>query len=183
MYLNPEITAVDTKAKSVQMELAYASLHTVIGAVEIYYDPDPSTTTIEEDKEFIDAFFTIPDEEIEQNLHLQSPWLLRLELDHSKMLDRKLMMNYVTGRIAESFKMDLFVIWSEDNAGKLIIHCRVLCGADKEEEGEDQVEEDIFLHQLEKTMLNSVNLRSVQGIHHVFLLVHDKIGIMPDGSI
>ncbi|KAH8111472.1 beta and beta-prime subunits of DNA dependent RNA-polymerase [Phellopilus nigrolimitatus] len=167
VYLNAEIAAVDTRAKS----------------VEIYYDPDPSTTIIEEDKEFVDAFFAIPDEEIESGLHLQSPWLLRLELDRSKMLDRKLTMNYVAGRIAESFKTDLFVIWSEDNAEKLIIRCRVLGGADKDEEGSDTVEEDIFLRQLENTMLNSVSLRGVQGIDRVFLLAHDKIGIMEDGSI
>ncbi|KAI5120862.1 hypothetical protein M0805_008235 [Coniferiporia weirii] len=183
VYLQPEIAAVDTRAKSVQTELAYTSLRTVTAAVEIYYDPDPSTTIIEEDKEFVDAFFAIPDEEIESGLQLQSPWLLRLELDRSKMLDRKLTMNYVAGRIAESFKADLFVIWSEDNAEKLVIRCRVLGGADKEEEGEDQVEEDIFLRQLENTMLNSVSLRGVKGIERVFLLEHDKIGIMEDGSI
>jgi hypothetical protein len=55
-----------------------------------------------------------PDEEIEAKLHLQSPWLLRLELDRAKMIDRKLTMAYVAGRIAESFKTNLFVIWSED---------------------------------------------------------------------
>ncbi|KAL5495827.1 RPO21_1 [Sanghuangporus weigelae] len=183
VYLTPEIAAVDTRAKAVQTELAYTSLRTVTAAVEIWYDPDPSTTIIEEDKEFVDAFFAIPDEEIEQNLHLQSPWLLRLELDRSKMLDRKLTMNYVAGRIAESFKTDLFVIWSEDNAEKLIIRCRVLGGADKDEEEGDTVDEDIFLRQLEHTMLDSVSLRGVPGIQRVFLLAHDQIVVTDDGSI
>ncbi|KAL5534789.1 hypothetical protein ACEPAG_1253 [Sanghuangporus baumii] len=183
VYLTPEIAAVDTRAKAVQTELAYTSLRTVTAAVEIWYDPDPSTTIIEEDKEFVDAFFAIPDEEIEQNLHLQSPWLLRLELDRSKMLDRKLTMNYVAGRIAESFKTDLFVIWSEDNAEKLIIRCRVLGGADKDEEEGDTVDEDIFLRQLEHTMLDSVSLRGVPGIQRVFLLAHDRIVVTDDGSI
>ncbi|KAL5518423.1 RPO21_1 [Sanghuangporus vaninii] len=183
VYLTPEIAAVDTRAKAVQTELAYTSLRTVTAAVEIWYDPDPSTTIIEEDKEFVDAFFAIPDEEIEQNLHLQSPWLLRLELDRSKMLDRKLTMNYVAGRIAESFKADLFVIWSEDNAEKLIIRCRVLGGADKDEEEGDTVDEDIFLRQLEHTMLDSVSLRGVPGIQRVFLLAHDRIVVTNDGSI
>ena len=151
--------------------------------MEIWYDPDPSTTIIEEDKEFVDAFFAIPDEEIGAGLHLQSPWLLRLELDRSKMLDRKLTMSYVAGRIAECFKTDLFVIWSEDNAEKLIIRCRVLGGADKDEEEGDTLDEDIFLRQLEHTMLDSVSLRGVPGTTRVFLLAHDKIVITEDGSI
>ena len=38
------------------------------------------------------------------------------------MIDRKLSMQYVAGCIAESFKTDLFVIWSEDN----FILCQVM---------------------------------------------------------
>lgn len=91
----------------------------------------------------MESFFAIPDEEIESKLHLQSPWLLRLELDRAKMIDRKLTMHYVAGRITESFKTDLFVIWSEDNSGKFIIRCRVLGSPDKVEDL--SMEEDIFL--------------------------------------
>ena len=101
----------------------------------------PTSTIIKEDAVFVESFFAIPDEEIESKLHLQSPWLLRLELDRAKMIDRKLSMQYVAGRIAESFKTDLFVIWSEDN----FIRCRVLGSADKEDDGMGTIEEDIFL--------------------------------------
>ncbi len=137
--------------------------------MKIWYDPDPSTTIIEEDSVFVESFFAIPDEEIESKLHLQSPWLLRLELDRAKMIDRKLSMHYVASRIAESFKTDLFVIWSEDNSDKLVIRCRVLGSPDKDDEGYGTVEEDIFLRQLENTMLNSISLRGVKGINRVFL--------------
>ena len=126
----------------------------------------------------------ISDEEIEAKLHLQSPWLLCLELDQAKMIDHKLTMAYVAGRIAESFKTDLFVIWSEDNSEKLVIRCRVLGGADKDEEdGMGAIEEDIFLRQLENTMLNSVSLRGVKDIKRVFLLEHDKVTISDEGTI
>ncbi|KAF9521625.1 RNA polymerase Rpb1, domain 7-domain-containing protein, partial [Crepidotus variabilis] len=108
-------------AKNVQQELVYTSLRTVTDAIEIWYDPNPTFSIIEEDSVFVKSFFAIPDKEIESKLHLQSPWLLRLKLDRSKMIDRKLLMQYVAGRIAESFKTDLFVIWSEDNAEKLVI--------------------------------------------------------------
>src|SRR3984957_8438514 len=183
VYLDPEIARSPTLAKNVQQELAYTSLRTVTAAVEIWYDPNPSATIIEEDSVFVESFFAIPDEEVESKLHLQSPWLLRLELDRAKMLDRKLTMAYVAGRIAESFKTDLFVIWSEDNSDKLIIRCRVLGGADKDEDGLSNIEEDIFLRQLENTMLNSVSLRGVKDIRRVFLLEHDKIVTTQEGTI
>ncbi|THH07234.1 hypothetical protein EW146_g9383 [Bondarzewia mesenterica] len=183
VYLEPEIAKDRFKAKDVQQELAYTSLRTVTAGVEIWYDPDPSATIIEEDRVFVEAFFAIPDPEVESKLHLQSPWLLRLELDRAKMIDRKLTMEYVAGRIAESFKTDLFVIWSEDNSEKLVIRCRVLGGADKDEDSIETVEEDIFLRQLENTMLNSVSLRGMKGIDRVFLLEHDKVVVDNAGNI
>ena len=37
------------------------------------------------------------------------------------------------------------------------------------------IKEDIFLRQLENTMVNSVSLRGVKDIKRVFLLEHDKV--------
>ena len=81
VYLDTEISLSSSLAKNVQQELAYTSLRTVTAAVEIWYDPDPSSTIIEEDSIFVESFFTIPDDEVEAEMHLQSPWLLRLDLD------------------------------------------------------------------------------------------------------
>ncbi|KIO08843.1 hypothetical protein M404DRAFT_22670 [Pisolithus tinctorius Marx 270] len=41
-----------------------------VATIEIWYDPDPTSTVIEEDSEFME-FFTIPDEEIESKLQLE----------------------------------------------------------------------------------------------------------------
>ena len=183
VYLQPELSVSADLAKNVQQELAFTSLRTVTASVEIWYDPDPQSTVIEEDQVFVEAFFAIPDEEMEQQLHLQSPWLLRLEMDRTKMIDRKLTMEFVANKIKENFKSDLFVIWSEDNSEKLVIRCRVLGGADKDEDGIGTIEEDIFLRQLENTMLNSISLRGVKGIRRVFLMKHDKTVIEKDGTI
>ncbi|KAG2355588.1 RNA polymerase Rpb1, domain 7-domain-containing protein, partial [Suillus spraguei] len=112
-------------AKNIEQELTYISLHPVTTAVEIWYDPDPSSTIIEEDSVFVESFFAIPDKEIESKLHLQLLWLLRLELNYAKMIDRKLTMTYLTmayvaGCIMESFKTADALGRSEDNSEKLI---------------------------------------------------------------
>ncbi|KAI6111259.1 RNA polymerase 2 [Pisolithus sp. B1] len=166
MYLESDIVQDRMLAKNAQQELAYTSLRTVTAAVEIWYDPDPASTVIEED-----------------SLRLRSPWLLRLVVDRARMIDRKLTMAYVAGHVAESFRMDLFVIWSEDSSEKLVICCRVLGGGDKDDDGLGTVEEDVFLHQLENTMLNSVSLRGVPGVHRVFLPEHDKVYVSDEGGI
>ncbi|TFK28353.1 RNA polymerase II large subunit [Coprinopsis marcescibilis] len=179
VHLNPGIAEVVELAKNVQQELAFTSLRTVTAAVEIWYDPDPRTTIIEEDEMFVESFFAIPDEEIEQKLPFQSPWLLRLVLDRSKMLDRKLTMHYVASKVAENFKADLFVIWSEDNSEKLIIRCRMLDNPDKEK----SLDDDIFLRSLENNMMNKISLRGVERINRVFLTRANKVFVGTDGSI
>lgn len=50
------------KTKANQTELAHITLRTVTAKTEIIYDPTPDTTIIEEDKEFVDVFFAIPEE-------------------------------------------------------------------------------------------------------------------------
>ncbi|KAG1834004.1 hypothetical protein DFJ58DRAFT_719386 [Suillus subalutaceus] len=84
----------------------YADHHTIATKIKtpsltVYLEPDmaadPSSTIIKEDSVFVESFSAIPDEEIESKLYLQSLWLLRLELDHAKMIDHKLTMAYATG--------------------------------------------------------------------------------------
>jgi DNA-directed RNA polymerase II subunit RPB1 len=135
----------------------------VTAKTEIIYDLTPDMTVIEEDKEFVDAFFAIPNDEVTANLHCQPPWLLRLELDRAKMLNRKLEMSLLWVAPLTQFSTDLFVIWSEDNSGKLIIRCCSLTPKNKKDDEEEiQIKEDQFLHQIENTMLNNITPRGVK---------------------
>ncbi|KAG8834185.1 DNA-directed RNA polymerase II subunit rpb1 [Serendipita sp. 400] len=184
VYLESDI-ASDTSGvlpKAVQTELAFTTLRTITSTVEIHYDPNPVTTVIEEDRDFVEAFFAIPDPDIEAKLHVLSPWVLRLELDRAKMLDRKLEMAYVASKIAEKFTSDLFLIWSEDNSEKLIIRCRIVHTPEKME-AMSEFSDDLFLRQLEVTLLNTVDLRGVPGIERVFLVKKDKVIMRPDGTL
>lgn len=97
------------------------------------------------------------------------------------MIDHKLTMAYVARRISECFKNDILLIWSEHNTEKLIARCRVLSTHNPEDVSE--VDEDVFLRQLENTMLSSVSLRGVENINRVFLMEHDKVTTAEDGSI
>lgn len=182
VYLEPELSRDINLAKTVQTELAHTTLRTVTASSEIIYDPDPEVTVIEEDREFVEAFFAIPDESVEANLNRQSPWLLRFVLDRSKMLDKGLEMSFVAGAIAEVFDKDLFVIWSEDNAENLVIRCRTLKDEDDKDEDDVDQEEDIFLKQLETQMLSTINLRGVEGIERVFMLQHKRSQLSPESG-
>lgn len=168
IHLKQEIAQDMEAAKTVQAAIEHTSLKTVTCATEIYYDPDPRSTVIEEDLDIVESYFSIPDEQVEATLYMQSPWLLRLELDRAKMLDRQLTMSSVATSITQSFAGDLFVMWSEDNAEKLVIRCRVV--RDPKSMDEEQAEEeDTMVRHVEQYMLENISLRGVPGIERVFM--------------
>ena len=55
----PKLARDPVLAKNVRQESAYASLHTVTTAVEIWYNPVPTETIILEDEVFVKSFFAI----------------------------------------------------------------------------------------------------------------------------
>ncbi|KAK9467549.1 hypothetical protein V1512DRAFT_237214 [Lipomyces arxii] len=172
IYLLPECAESMDKAKAVQSAIEHTTLKTVTAATEIYYDPDPHSTVIEEDVDTVEAYFSIPDEQVEATIDRQSPWLLRFELDRAKLLDRQLTMSQVAEKIIQDFKEDLFVIWSEDNSEKLVIRCRVLRDAKGIDEEVD-AEEDTVLKRIEAHMLDKISLRGINGISRVFMLQYE----------
>ena len=113
------------------------------------------------------------DEETEKSLDYQSPWLLRLELDRAAMTDKDLTMGQVGEKIKETFKNDLFVIWSEDNADRLIIRCRVIRDP-KTLDADVEAEEDHMLKKIENSMLQKITLRGVEDITRVVMMKYDR---------
>lgn len=176
VFLQPEYSRDAASAKRIQSILPHTTLKTITASTEIFYDPNVETTLIEDDRDFVHAFFEIPDPEVEQNIHRQSPWLLRFELDKRRMVDKAYEMGFVQSKIQAVFEQDLFVIASEDLAEKLVIRCRALQENDKDVEDDEDAEiaEDVFLKQLETSMLSSITLGGVDGIVRAFIVERKK---------
>lgn len=180
VYLEPGHAADQEKAKFIRSAIEHTTLKSVTIASEIYYDPDPRSTVIPEDEEIIQLHFSLLDDEAEQSFDQQSPWLLRLELDRAAMNDKDLTMGQVGERIKQTFKNDLFVIWSEDNDEKLIIRCRVV--RPKSLDAETEAEEDHMLKKIENTMLENITLRGVENIERVVMMKYDRKVPSPTGE-
>lgn len=61
--------------------LEHATLRKVTANTAIYYDPNPMDSVIEEDQEFVNVYYEMPDFDVNRI----SPWLLRIELDRKRM--------------------------------------------------------------------------------------------------
>lgn len=166
-------------AKRLRSAVEHTNLRSVTSATEIYYDPEPTSTTIEQDEDMVVAHYMVADENEESdNL---SRWLLRIILDRQKMLDKGLLVDDVAMKIKEEYAKDLNVIFSDNNAEELVIRCRMILHSDSKDE--DNSEQDVSLKKLENHILDSLTLRGVPGIDRAFLNKEDVLIEADDGAL
>ncbi|PPD96835.1 hypothetical protein GOBAR_DD06103 [Gossypium barbadense] len=164
----PEASKTKEKAKNVQCALEYTTLRSVTHATEVWYDPDPMSTIIEEDIDFVKSYYEMPDEEVAPEKI--SPWLLRIELNREMMVDKKLSMADIAEKINLEFDDDLTCIFNDDNAEKLILRIRIMNDeAPKGELNDESAEDDVFLKKIESNMLTEMALRGIPDINKVFI--------------
>ncbi|KAK6730881.1 hypothetical protein RB195_007384 [Necator americanus] len=174
------------KAKDVLCRLEHTTLKKVVANTAIYYDPDPKNTCIEEDEEWVSIFYEMADFDPSR----ASPWVLRLELDRKRMTDKKLSMEHIADKIQQGFGDDLNVIYTDDNADKLVFRLRITNQpSDKSAEVEqvDKMEDDVFLRCIESNMLSDLTLQGIGSISKVYMhkpTTDDKkrVVITPEGG-
>ncbi|KAJ2376498.1 DNA-directed RNA polymerase II core subunit rpo21, partial [Coemansia sp. RSA 2607] len=180
IYLTDDVSSNHERVKDVQVAIEHTTLADVTAATEIWYDPDVTDTIIDEDRDFVQMFYEIPDSRYP--IEATSPWLLRLELNRQKVLDKKLSVNEIVEKITEMFKEDILVFGSHDNADKMVIRCRIVNTDYKDDGDSGQLEEDTFLKSIETEMLNKVVLRGIEGIKRTYMSEESKNVIEADGK-
>ncbi|CAG8507263.1 425_t:CDS:2 [Diversispora eburnea] len=166
------------RAKEIQSAIEYTTLKTVTQRTEIWYDPKIYSSDIDMDREFVELYYQMEGDDM-VGVGYQSPWVLRFELNHGVMLDKKLHMDTVGYKIQENFSADIQAIWSDDNAENKVIRCRIKIepGKDHTDEEGKRIEEDVFLKRVENNMLTNIGLRGIKGIKRVYLTESQKTRI------
>ncbi|XP_019764459.1 DNA-directed RNA polymerase II subunit RPB1 [Dendroctonus ponderosae] len=157
------------KAKNVLCRLEHTTLRKVTANTAIYYDPDPQNTVISEDQDFVNVYYEMPDFDPTRI----SPWLLRIELDRKRMVDKKLTMEQIAEKINAGFGDDLNCIFNDDNADKLVLRIRIMNGDDGKfgegDEDVDKMDDDMFLRCIEANMLSDMTLQGIEAISKVYM--------------
>mmetsp|Transcript_60363 Transcript_60363/g.143851 ORF Transcript_60363/g.143851 Transcript_60363/m.143851 type:complete len:1807 (-) Transcript_60363:125-5545(-) len=175
VFLNGDIGKDQERAKDVQSLLEHTTLEKVTSFTQIFWDPDPVKTRIQEDKEWVAEYYELPDED--ENPDRCGPWLLRIQLSNKVMTDKKLTVREVGERIMSDFKGELDCIFTDDNAEELVLRIRLLKEQDEMDadpepynEDDDKVDRDYkFLRSIEQNILKEMTLRGVLGIKKVFM--------------
>ncbi|KAJ2583771.1 DNA-directed RNA polymerase II core subunit rpo21, partial [Coemansia sp. RSA 1836] len=182
IFLTEDVAFNMERAKDVTVNIEHTTLAHITAATEIWYDPDVTDSIIEEDRDFVQLFYEIPDSRYP--IEDTSPWLLRLELNRSMVVDKKLTVNEVVERICENLESDLQCFGSDDNSEKMVIRCRHVNADSKNKVDEDEgaMEMDAFLRHLEQFMLDNIVLRGVKGIRRTYIVEQKTNFISPSGK-
>ena len=176
IYLAPEIKDDEERAREVQAKLEHTTLGDVTTLTQIVYDPDATSTVVEDDKEFVAAYCDVPDEDFDPKA--MSPWVLRMELNREVVADKKLRMADVAATIADEYGADLHCIYADDNADKLVLRVRIRSGGARAggddaapAVGDAEVDDDewTFLRRIEGNMLSDLRLRGVPRVTKVYI--------------
>ena len=201
IYLQEHVSADADVAKLVHSMMEYTVLGDVVKVSEIYYDPDPSDTVVEKDREFVKEYYEMSDE-TEDDLRRLSPWVLRFELNQTLCSEKKVRMKEIVDGVTNEYGNDLNVLVTDDNAYDLVARVRIVNdipnniggqdgGVDEdgnplpfieEEEVEMGQEDDVFLKRLEKSMLSSLKLRGVPDVKKVFMRGGAKRSVWDDDT-
>lgn len=159
-------------------------------------------TVIEEDQEFVRAYFDV---ETDEDVSRMSPWLLRIEMNRTMMVDKKLTLAMVAEKINTEFENELSCIFNDDNAAKMILRVRFLVTpvrlrlfglcvlsrvyveqvrimADEGVKGSDPADQcdAAFLKKIESSMLSQVKLQGIQGIKKVTIRNVSRVVVRPE---
>ncbi|KAI9660921.1 MAG: DNA-directed RNA polymerase II subunit RPB1 [Bathelium mastoideum] len=167
--------------KELRSKIEHTTLRSITESTEIWYDPDIQDTVIEADKDMVDSYFIIPEDNTE-DIASQSKWLLRIILSRRKLLDKGLTASDVGSRLKEAFGQDLAVIFSDNNADDQVIRVRTVNTQSKDDEEEGETPEH-YLKKIEMHMLDMLTLRGVEGITKAYINSRDRIIIDKDGAL
>lgn len=174
VYLKDDCAMDMDKAKKVQAAIQHTSLKDVTERTEIYYDPDPATTVVTEDKELVEQFFEL--EDVPQGA---SAWMLRIVMNKDMLQDRGITMDAIENSVKSTFGNDLHVVRSTDNEEQLVLRIRVADekskdkygegGMDEDEDPDGENTDDDFLKVLEQEILSKMDLGGMNAIRKAFM--------------
>ena len=119
IYLNNKVNNYfDAKEAKNSIETTY--MKNIVISSNIFYEPKHKSSDIEEDEEFLKYFNSFQETILEENIQIQSPWVLRFELDREKMLDINITTIDISLALNLYYGEKIYCWFSDDNYDKVI---------------------------------------------------------------
>lgn len=181
------------KAEVYANMLEHTKLIDVVKAVQIYFDPVENSTFIEDDKVLMDQFYEFEklmkectETEDSQNQTQKSKWIIRMEIDPEKLLDKNITMDDIHFAITNSYPNEISCVFSDYNDSNLVFRIRMNSDVFKKKAGSveplDQSDRIYLLKSFQDTLLNNIVLRGISNIKNVMPRKLQNMVVKEDGK-
>lgn len=177
LYLN-ESTKKDTEnvKKLIRTVIEKVNFSVFVEEASIWYDPDPLSTTIEEDSEFVRDYYSfaqdlynVPPEQV------LSPYVLRLSISSLFVTNKNVSLYdvylFLDRVLAKKYKVH--IIYSDENADNLVFHIRLVHKDNREVELDSNVLKTTYdyriLLEIQSLLMNKLQFKGIEGIQKAII--------------
>ena len=166
IYLKKNISGKEKEAQKIHGKLEYTKMVDIATTSEIYYDPNENKSIIEKDNQLIKLHHDFYSYQTDQEKNNISPWLLRIELDSTKLIEKNLRMETLEELILNNYENINLIASQENNEDKKLL-IRM-----KYNENLKYPKEKILglemIQSLEHSLMNNLILLGVENIKKVY---------------
>tara|TARA_Y100001958_G_scaffold27577_3_gene17537 strand:+ start:41106 stop:45644 length:4539 start_codon:yes stop_codon:yes gene_type:complete len=177
VHLFPDEETDQNNAQKILHRIEHTKLRAIVDAIQICFDPNDSSTTIQSDSSIVQQYRTFEnmldeclgeDLEEEQNSE-QSKWIIRMEMNAQEMLEHNLTMDDVHFAIKNTYHDDVNCLYSDYNSDNLVFHIRLTNKSKKAnvQKSLDQSDEIYILQNFQTELLDNLVLRGIKNISRV----------------
>jgi DNA-directed RNA polymerase beta' subunit len=171
VYLKKQYQEDTMKAQQMMHILEHTTLRDVVSNLSICFDPDPENTSIEQDKELINQFYSFENMFNELNNiddTTYSPFVIRMEMNKESMLDKNITMDDINFAIQNGYKKYNIgsCVYSDYNADNLIFRINII---DKNKTINDTMDYISNLKNLTEQLLDNIILKGAKDIKKVIM--------------
>ena len=167
------------KALELKHDLEFTSMRDITKNVNIYFEPNPVKTVIEEDKQLLEEYIEFQklikecsnvELEKDDKKDSMSKFIIRFVFDREAMLDKNISMDDVHFAIKNSFKKEVMCMYSDLNSDKLIFRIRLVDSLTKSnKQSLDESDEIYMLKNIQDNLLDKLKLRGIKNIPKIII--------------
>jgi DNA-directed RNA polymerase II subunit RPB1 len=194
VHLKPVDEQYQERAIHYSKMMEYTKLEDLVKSVQIWFDPNDENSRIVEDRIFLQQYKMF--ERMMEDcggggsntsaLVTPSKWVIRMELDQSKLLDKNITMDDVHFALNNSSYGDsIECVYSDFNSDKLIFRVRMLQNMSKNKrkpQDLDPMDDLCHLKHFQDSLLSNIVLRGLDNIVKVLPRKLQNMAVKEDGK-
>ena len=151
-------------ADKVANNIELTTIGDILASTAIYLEPNNNyDSVLTEDREFLEIYKIFSEMDPQSTLIPTNPWLIRLEFDRRKIIDRKITMEDINLILKTNYPQ-ASLMFMDDNAAKLVFRMRLTFQSNPK-----KADDDIMFLEDQIKQISDVVIKGVVGITKVYV--------------